>query len=326
MKVLCLIFLITICSCAKPKGSIFLDESLKQEENVKFCFTGDMGMDTPHQQAIADALKREKCHRLFFLGDLVYPKGIDSVEDEELTTKFLSYYEPLFEDNPNLFINLVLGNHDHKGKPEAWKDISKKNDHFFFPDYYYMVDYGGICFVALDSSFYYYLNDVFETSAQTSWLQGLRARLKKCDVKVAMTHHPFKSTGHDPNDDWEGAEGALKVFLDSYVIGTFDIHFAGHVHAVFDDGKDEGTRMLTSGAGGQVRGDNKPGYIVLNWQPSNPKRVGYVIKYIDVVPTIVDESIERQEDHLEPEHIINKYVVESGIFNNIWKIIKSVFY
>lgn len=51
-----LLLLFTLLSCAKPRATVFLDKSLSEEENVKFCFTGDMGKDTPHQQEIADAL------------------------------------------------------------------------------------------------------------------------------------------------------------------------------------------------------------------------------------------------------------------------------
>ncbi len=313
------IILFFVGACAEPKGNVFLDKSLREEETVKFCFTGDMGMDTSHQKAMAEALEREQCHRIFFLGDLIYPKGIKSIDDPHLEEAFLKYYDPLLNRNPNLYINLILGNHDHQGVPAAWKKISQINDRYFFPHYWYMIDYGGLCMVALDTSFYYYLSEVSETTQQTRYIQGLQKRLKECDVKIALTHHPFKGTGYD---DWEGSSGALKMFLDTYVIGNFDIHLAGHVHAVADDGKDEGTRMLISGAGGETRGGNPPGYIVLNWQPDNPKRVGYHIRYIDTETTIVDESFSgsRQEQVSEEIHdeIVPRKKVEFGLFSRIW--------
>ncbi|MBA2405097.1 MAG: hypothetical protein H0V66_10035 [Bdellovibrionales bacterium] len=321
------LLILLLSACAKPKATVFLDKSLQEEEMVKFCFTGDMGKDTPHQQSIAQALKFEGCHRIFFLGDLVYPKGIDSLDSEEFTKKFLAYYEPLLQENPNLYINLILGNHDHKGKPEVWKKISEINDRFFFPGYHYMIDYGGLCIAAMDTSLYYYLNDVTEVTQQTRWIQGLQSRLKDCDVKIAVTHHPFKGQGLDPEDDWDGSTGSLKVFLDTYVIGVFDLHIAGHVHVLADDGKDEGTRMLISGAGGEVRGDNKPGYLVLNWQPGNPKRIGYNLKYIDTTLNVVDdsESVQMQEEDVGPESVIAKRFVENNWFRSLWLKIKSFF-
>lgn len=322
-----LLFLLVFIGCAKPKATVFLDKSLREEEMVKFCFTGDMGKGGDHQKAIAEALEREQCHRIFFLGDLVYPKGIKSIDDPELDEKFLSYYEPLLNKDPNLYINLILGNHDHKGDPSAWKKISEKHPRFFFPGYYYMIDYGGLCMVAMDTSFYYYLNEVTETAKQTNWIQGLQSRLKDCDVKVALTHHPFKGKGLDREDDWEGSGGALNAFLDRYVIGVFDIHLAGHVHVVVDDGKDEGTRMLISGAGGETRAENRAGYIVLNWQPDNPKRIGYQMKYVDTEVNVVDDSgtIEREEEHIKHDENVYKDAVERNFFQDLWDRVTGFF-
>lgn len=327
VRLLYMVSILVLAACAKPKATVFLDKSLMQEEVVKFCFTGDMGKDTPHQQAIADALNRDECHRIFFLGDLVYPKGVTSLQSEEFEKKFLNYYEPLLMEHPDLYISLILGNHDHKGKPDAWKNISKINDRFFFPGYFYMIDYGGLCIVGLDTSFYYYLNSVSEITEQTMWIQNLQSRLKDCDVKVAMTHHPFKGTGYDNEDDWEGAKGALKTFLDTYVIGVFDIHIAGHVHIVQKDGKDEGTHMLISGAGGETRDGNRAGYIVLTWVPSNPKRIGYSIRYVETQTNVVDDDVQKQEAEVETEaeHIIPKRRVEDSLWGTMWKQVKGLF-
>jgi hypothetical protein len=318
------ILFLLLSACAKPKATVFIDKRLAQEEVIKICFTGDMGKDTLHQKEIADALKREACHRIFLLGDLVYPSGIDSIKDREFIDKFQAYYEPLLQEDPDLVIGLILGNHDHKGDPTAWADVSKVHEGFFFPNYYYMIDYGGLCLVALDTSFYYYLSDVSEVPQQTAWIQSLRTRLKECKVKVAMTHHPFKGRGLDAEDDWEGASGALKFFLDSYIIGTFDIHIAGHVHVIADDGKDEGTRMLISGAGGEVRADNKPGYIVMNWQSANPKKISYALRFIDVETQVVQEQQDPNYSHQE-EHTIHKHQVEPDYIEKIWGKIKSIF-
>lgn len=308
-----------IQSCSKPKASVFKDERLAQEEMVKFCLVGDLGRVTDHQKAIAEALGREECNRIFFLGDLVYPKGISSADDPELETRFMSYYRPLVEEDPNLIINLVLGNHDHKENPGAWRDVAKRNEAFFFPWYYYMIDYGGLCMVALDTSFYYYTAKVSEATEQALWLTKLQPRLKDCDVKIAITHHPLKGGGYSGSADWKGADGELKGFLETYIIGKFDMHISGHVHILADDGKDEGTRLLISGTGGEVLGDGRPGYIVLRWEPSNPKRIGYSLRYVDTQVNVIDESqiqaqTEKHED--EQDHIISKKRVESSWLSN----------
>lgn len=298
-------------NCSKPKGHVYEDTLLAEEEMVKFCLVGDLGRVTEHQQVIANALEAEECNRIFFLGDLVYPKGIESVDDPELERRFLDYYLPLLNRDPNLVINLVLGNHDHKKDPSAWKDISERYKGFFFPNYFYMVDYGGLCMVALDTSFYYYTEMVAEAFQQAKWLTQLDNKLKSCDVKVAITHHPLKGDGYSGSEDWNGSSGPLKAFLETYIIGKFDMHISGHVHILADDGEDEGTRLLISGTGGEVLGNEKPGYIVLRWEPSNPKRIGYRLREVDMEVSIVQEQeLEEQRPEEEVSHIIERDYVE----------------
>lgn len=320
-------------SCSKPKAMVFEDNRLAQENIVKFCLVGDLGRDTPHQQAIADALEREECHRIFFLGDLVYPKGISSKNDPELENKFLKYYLPLVDKDPNLIINLILGNHDHKGDPTAWRDVAKSDERFFFPYYYYMIDYGGLCMLAMDTSFYYYTKLVAEAGEQSAWLLQLQSRLKDCDVKVALTHHPLKGDSYAGSMDWKGATGELKLFLETSIIGKFDMHITGHVHILANDGKDEGTRLLISGAGGEVLGGGRGGYVVLRWEPQNPKRIGYSLRYVDTEVNVYgedsespiqQEESERIED-VESEYIINKDNVEHFRFKEIFNKLKNYF-
>jgi hypothetical protein len=311
-------------NCSKPGATVFKDDRLSQEAQVKFCFVGDPGQGTEFQSTITEALIKEECHRIAFLGDLVYPKGISSTADPELEDKFLKYYRPLFDDNPNLITLLLLGNHDHQGKPGAWRNLYKEDERFFFPNYYYFIDYGGLCLVALDTSLYFYQEQLTEAAEQTQWLTKLQPRLKDCDVKVAMSHHPFKGGSYSGSKDWKGAEGTLKTFLDTYVIGNFDIHIAGHVHVLEDDGKDEGTRMLISGTGGENRGDGKSGYIVLTWNPENPKRIGYRLRYVDTEVNVFNEAIpQEQQVHSEWDDLIHKTKLEDNIFVRFWVWLNS---
>ena len=282
-------------------------------------------MASEHQKAIATALDREGCQRIFFLGDLIYPAGIQSVDDPLLESNFLQYYRPLLETNPDLIFGLVLGNHDHQGDPKTWIKLSQQDSSFFFPNYYYFVDYGGLCVVALDTSFYYYNERVAEALEQTSWLTKLESRLKRCDVKIAITHHPFKGGGYSGSKNWEGAQGALKTFLDTYVIGKFDINLAGHVHILQDDGKDEGTRMLISGTGGENRGEGVSGYVVLRWDPSNPKRVGYSLRHVDTLVNVFNEPQMQEDPHDHWDHQIRKVRVEAPWYEELGNYLKSYF-
>lgn len=333
MRILTLVLLtFSFVSCMKPKATVFEDNRLAQEAEVKICLIGDLGKDTPFQQTMADALEREGCHRIFFLGDLVYPKGISSASDPGLEQKFLKYYRPLVDKDPNLIINLILGNHDHKGDPSAWKEVARDNPGFFFPNYYYMIDYGGLCFVVTDTSFYYYPSKVMEAAEQATWLFQMQSRIKECDVKIALTHHPLKGVGYDPTDDWEGASGPLKGFLETYIIGKYDMHIAGHVHILADDGRDEKTRMLISGTGGENRAGTQSGFIVLRWEPGNPKRIGYSLKVIDTEVNVYNESegIMKQEAfedaplYEKHEPYIERQSVEPNWFIRIFAKIRDL--
>jgi 3',5'-cyclic AMP phosphodiesterase CpdA len=311
--------------CSKPKATVFKDERLSQEESVKFCLLGDLGMDTAFQDAIANALKREDCDRIVLLGDLVYSSGIKSPDDPELDEKFLKFYSPFLDDDPDLRFLLVLGNHDHQGNPAAWKALYREEERFFFPHYYYFVDYGGLCVVALDTSFYFYKEQLAEAGEQTRWLTGLQPRLKECDVKVAVSHHPFKGGGYPGSKDWKGAEGGLRVFLDTYVIGNFDLHVAGHVHVLEDDGKDEGTRMLISGTGGENRGPGKSGFVVLTWWPSNPKRIGYRLRVVDTQPNVFSEDLQEETEFVDWPDPIEKVRLTEGFVESVRTWLRALF-
>ncbi len=86
--------------------------------------------------------------------------------------------------------------------------------------------------------------------------------------------------------------------------------------------------MLISGAGGETRAENRAGYIVLNWQPDNPKRIGYQMKYVDTEVNIVDDSgtIEREEETLEHDETVYKNAVEKrNFFQNLWDRVTGFF-
>jgi predicted phosphodiesterase len=313
IRILLLILLIPFFqNCSKPGATVFEDHRLAQEAEIKICLLGDLGMDTPHQKEIAKALDKEECHRIFFLGDLVYPDGIESINDPVLEKNFLSYYTPLLSHSPRLIINLLLGNHDHQGNASAWMDLAQQNQGYFFPYYYYMVDYGGLCMVALDTSFYFYKEKLPEAAEQTIWLTQLHSRLKDCEVKVALTHHPFKGGSHSGSKDWNDSEGSLRAFFETYIIGKFDLLISGHVHLIADDGRDAGTKLLLSGTGGEVRGDGRAGFIVLTWAQDNPKRIGYRLKYVDTVVNVINDDVTgHEEQEASEEEFINKMKLDA---------------
>jgi hypothetical protein len=139
-----------------------------------------------------------------------------------------------------------------------------------------MVDFGNLCIVAFDTNFFVEKSYAPKAVKQTAWMTNLDKKLKQCDAKIAISHHPYKGNEFPGSKDWEGATGAMKIFFDTFIIGKMDMHIAGHVHALEEDGEDEGTTLLVSGAGGETRADaSTPGFVVVTWEPGNSKKLTY---------------------------------------------------
>jgi predicted phosphodiesterase len=261
--------------CKPPAEHIYREQNLLTDRDMKFCLLGDLGMESDLQKVIADSLLEENCDSIFFLGDLIYPDGLKTVDDPGMRQQFLNYYDPLLENNPNLKIHIMLGNHDYAENRDVWRDLYKRNPRYFFPNYFYAMDYGGLCFVTLDTNFYVYKENLTEAFDQTTWLAQLGNDLKGCKYKVAMAHHPYFGGGHSGSEGWEGAEGAMKLFMETFINGKFDYFVAGHIHILQDEGTHDGTRHLISGTGGELSGDGDAGYVILHWNAKNgtPPRV-----------------------------------------------------
>lgn len=261
MKLLVLLLLVGCASATKNRMSFVLPAG-----ESKFCFVGDMGMGDEVQEKVARALEKENCRSLHFVGDLVYPNGIDSIDDPLLEEHFLKFYR-----NIKAPISLILGNHDHRKNEDAWPMLPKRDPKYVMPDFYYLQNWSGLCLVHLDTNYYKLLKDLFKGLAQSNWLGQQQEYMKdNCTVKVALTHHPYKSRGpHHFN-----ARGSMKDFLENHIRGKFDYLISGHEHILSDEGEQEGTRLLITGAGGNRTKGEAFGYLVMHVET----RDGRVIK------------------------------------------------
>jgi predicted phosphodiesterase len=267
------------------------DRTFENQASVKFCFVGDVGLDTPVQLQVAQALSEENCDRVYFLGDIIYPNGIQDQQDPLFENNFLRYYRPLYEQNPQLQLNIILGNHDYAANAEAWFAIARQNKNIFFPTYYYMEDFGGMCIVSLDTNLLVYREYIPESLAQVAWLEKNHKRINKCKTRIAVSHHPYKGGGYPGSLDWTGSQGVMKRFLKKWVIGKMDLHIAGHVHILEDDGESHGTRMLISGTGGEVETGASAGYIVVEFSPQEPEKYFYAIRKIEEMEMSIKKNI-----------------------------------
>lgn len=260
MKLFALLtFFLVFSSCAtkgiKPKP----EEKTLKDGKVKFCFVGDMGAGNELQGRVAEELKEESCHSIHMLGDLIYPKGISSVDDPDLELKFLKYYLPLTQSGHSPSLNLILGNHDHQGNVKAWAELSRKEPSIHFPGPYYLQNWSGLCLVHLDSNYFKLLTSFWRAQEEIFWLKSIRNYLDdQCSTTIALTHHPYKSRGPKHFN----ATGWMKDFHEEHIIGKFDYLISGHEHILSDEGTVQGTRLLISGAGGRAEPNEAAGLLV----------------------------------------------------------------
>lgn len=255
MRILPLILLFFVVSCSK--GHTIRTTSTKTE--LKLCFLGDTGKGNDIQKRVARELDKEKCDSIHFLGDLIYPKGLSGLNDPELKTKFLDIYSPLTAKDKNPKLYVLMGNHDYRGFITPWLELSSQNPNVVFPYPYYLVIDQKLCMVYLDTNLMKLVSEWGNGMEQVSWMGSIEEELKNCKLRIALSHHPYKSRGthHGP------ATGLVKWFLELYVLGHFDYLISGHDHILSDEGEVEKTRLLISGAGAEPDKGEAPGYLVM---------------------------------------------------------------
>lgn len=281
MKLILNLILLILIACSKPTAHVYQDATVASQSTLKFCLLGGVGQGSLIQQAVADSLGKEKCDQVYFLGDLLAGPPITSLEDPDFIDKFLTYYQPLLDSAQVSKIHLLLGENEYLGDPSLWLGIENKYPGFFFPNYYYMTNYGGLCIISIDSNVLT-RSEYAETGLkQIAWISSLQSELKNCKIKVALSHHPYKGNKLEAGKaiSWEGSKGTLRLFLDTYVIGKMDLHVSAHLETVAEDGTDEETKLLVSGAGGEVRTlTDEPGFVVLVWNAESPDKISYKLK------------------------------------------------
>lgn len=216
--------LIILLSCSR--SNLSYEVTISQEE-LKICFLGDTGSGKDTQKKVALSLAQENCHSIHFLGDLIYPNGIESPDDEILQERFLNIYKDASVSLHQPKLHLTLGNHDHRGEIQSWKEIAKKQTSIFFPHYFYKLKFNDLCLVHLDTNFYKLPLKWGSAFEQSWWLAQLDLSSESgCHTKIALTHHPYLSRGKDHGP----ATGLVQLMLWSQVLGKFDYLISGHEH------------------------------------------------------------------------------------------------
>ncbi|MDX1803199.1 MAG: metallophosphoesterase [Alcanivorax sp.] len=206
----------------------------------RLCVIGDGGWGNQASKAIGRALVTLRCDQIRYLGDLVYPRGIQNLNDPLLKSRFLEPLKPALD--AGIPVYLVLGNHDWKGNAAAWLALAKQNPLIHFPNYYYVEQWPDACAFSLETT---WMEKWYYFRRQGNWLdQALdRARQHHCRFSLAFAHHPLVSSGS------HGEAGPdLKLTLNDRLFGRLDLYLSGHEHILSDEGSYQGTRQLIAGA------------------------------------------------------------------------------
>ncbi len=258
-------------------GSIEISERLSA--GTKICVIGDSGKASTGQALVAEALKNEACDQVRHTGDIIYPNGLDSIDDPEFDKRFYSYYKDIMDAGVPFF--MAQGNHDYKKNPSVWLDLAKKFEMIKAPSLYYANIYGDLCFVTIDT------NSKFKS--QDKWIRNFKSEnSKRCNLTVAFGHHPRYSSGKHGN-----AQYFVKLFLKYSIVGKFDGYIAGHEHNQEDYGIKKGTHHLISGGAGEFRFMKKESPV---WAEA---KLGYLILTVDYEndhPTLPYEFVRIDEN------------------------------
>lgn len=198
-------------------------------EDHQFCFVlGDMGTGREDQRRVARvmAARAQKDRPAFLLtvGDNFYEWGVDSPEDP----LFWSHFHDIYDD-PALDVPVypTLGNHDHRGDPEAQVAHSGVHPNWRMPSRHYsfsrsLEDGTRIDFFALDTNPIETDQDGHEV--QLAWLSNA-LESSSARWKIVFGHHPLHSSG-DHGGSARMRE-ALEQILDASGV---DLFLAGHDH------------------------------------------------------------------------------------------------
>ena len=154
---------------------------------------------------------------ILHVGDLIYPSGVASADDEQWQTKVFDMYQgPCLADIP---IFPVLGNHDYKGDVGAWLEMSARQPRWRYPSRHYSIEFPSlVTFYALDTQYPFAIEAHGIPNfgaAQTPW-------------QLAFGHHPLTS-----ESEAGGGHRGLSVrsfLLKRLLCGRVDAYVSGHTH------------------------------------------------------------------------------------------------
>lgn len=195
-------------------------------EEISFLVVGDWGTGGSLQRRVAASMTRvaRQYGAAFVLstGDNIYPNGVTSAADPQWKTKYESIYSEL-----DLPWWAVLGNHDHRGSPDAQIEYAKTNPRWNMPGRTWRHDFRvnsvtNFAILALDTT--PMVQGASGWREQLDWLDRSLTQ-QPASATVVVGHHPLRSYGH--YGDSSVLVKHLKPLLDKHSVRLYT---CGHDH------------------------------------------------------------------------------------------------
>ncbi len=216
----------------------------------RFIAFGDWGTGHPDQRRVARAMAawaRRSGGLAFMLtvGDNFYQRGVDAPDDPLWADVFEEVYDdPALARAP---VYATLGNHDHKGDPDAQVAYGREHPRWVMPARHYTVlrtlaDGTEVQLFGIDSMPLH--GGWSGCEEQLAWLdQALAASTARW--KLVFGHHPLYT--HSGRGDDEAMIRRLEPLLVRHGV---DVYFAGHDHILELLRPRSGVQFVITGAAG----------------------------------------------------------------------------
>ncbi len=215
--------------------------SLVKQDNVTLFVLGDSGSGFQSQRAVANAMelrcKSRKPDGLLILGDVIYPMGVTSVDDDQWESKLFSVYGG--DCLGSVPIYPVLGNHDYHGSVAAWYEMAEQKSRWQFPNRHYSIRFPDVVTIyGIDSYYPVGIKDAIPDFGH-----------KNSGWTIAMGHHPIISSSLAGGGHRGG--GVRGWQLKRLLCDNVDSYLAGHAHHLeYITIDDCGSDQYIAGGGG----------------------------------------------------------------------------
>ncbi|MBK7413384.1 MAG: metallophosphoesterase [Ignavibacteria bacterium] len=228
--------------------------ALVPDPNLDFLVIGDWGTGGSLQKKVAQGMHNALAKPtvsgwpkfVLSTGDNIYPSGVTSAMDPQWVTKYEKIYKGL-----DLPWWSILGNHDHRGDPDAQVAYGKRNPQWNMPGRTWSKEFDidgvtKVSLTALDTTPLLQKKDGW--NVQLEWLERTLSE-SKAKRHIVAGHHPMRSYGHYGDTDFLVKN--VKPILDKHSVA---LYCCGHDHDLQAiKHPDDHFGCLVSGGGGGSR-------------------------------------------------------------------------